>query len=432
MFIDESIITIKSGKGGDGAATFRREKFVQFGGPDGGDGGKGGDIIFIADPNINTLVDFKTVKIFQAEDGEKGSGARCNGAQGKDCIIKVPVGTMIRDFETDQLLVDLDMPNEKVVLLKGGDGGRGNIHFKSSVRKVPKIAESGREGMELKVKLELKLLADVALVGYPSVGKSSFINKVSAAKSKVAEYHFTTLKPKLGVVRMSDEESFVIADIPGLIEGAHEGVGLGDRFLKHIQRCKIIVHIVDISGIEGRNPVDDFDKINYELSKFSEKLIKKEQIVFCNKLDMVFDEKDEVIKSFEDSLSKRGINKENVLFGSILTGEGLKELLSKVWQLVRDTPREIIEEEADLDILLPDLVRKQDDWIVERLAEDVYEVRGQIVNNVLKKYVLIGEDGIIQFLQIMRKLGMEKILEQNGVVEGDTIIIAGYEFTYVI
>ena len=432
MFIDESIITIKSGKGGDGAATFRREKFVQFGGPDGGDGGKGGDIIFIADPNINTLVDFKTVKIFQAEDGEKGSGARCNGAQGKDCIIKVPVGTMIRDFETDQLLVDLDMPNEKVVLLKGGDGGRGNIHFKSSVRKVPKIAESGREGMELKVKLELKLLADVALVGYPSVGKSSFINKVSAAKSKVAEYHFTTLKPKLGVVKMSDEESFVIADIPGLIEGAHEGVGLGDRFLKHIQRCKIIVHIVDISGIEGRNPVDDFDKINYELSKFSEKLIKKEQIVFCNKLDMVFDEKDEVIKSFEDSLSKRGINKENILFGSILTGEGLKELLSKVWQLVRDTPREIIEEEADLDILLPDLVRKQDDWIVERLAEDVYEVRGQIVNNVLKKYVLIGEDGIIQFLQIMRKLGMEKILEQNGVVEGDTIIIAGYEFTYVI
>ena len=432
MFIDESIITIKSGKGGDGAATFRREKFVQFGGPDGGDGGKGGDIIFIADPNINTLVDFKTVKIFQAEDGEKGSGARCNGAQGKDCIIKVPVGTMIRDFETDQLLVDLDMPNEKVVLLKGGDGGRGNIHFKSSVRKVPKIAESGREGMELKVKLELKLLADVALVGYPSVGKSSFINKVSAAKSKVAEYHFTTLKPKLGVVRMSDEESFVIADVPGLIEGAHEGVGLGDRFLKHIQRCKIIVHIVDISGIEGRNPVDDFDKINYELSKFSEKLIKKEQIVFCNKLDMVFDEKDEVIKSFEDSLIKRGINKENILFGSILTGEGLKELLSKVWQLVRDTPREIIEEEADLDILLPDLVRKQDDWIVERLAEDVYEVRGQIVNNVLKKYVLIGEDGIIQFLQIMRKLGMEKILEQNGVVEGDTIIIAGYEFTYVI
>ena len=432
MFIDESIITIKSGKGGDGAATFRREKFVQFGGPDGGDGGKGGDIIFIADPNINTLVDFKTVKIFQAEDGEKGSGARCNGAQGKDCIIKVPVGTMIRDFETDQLLVDLDMPNEKVVLLKGGDGGRGNIHFKSSVRKVPKIAESGREGMELKVKLELKLLADVALVGYPSVGKSSFINKVSAAKSKVAEYHFTTLKPKLGVVKMSDEESFVIADIPGLIEGAHEGVGLGDRFLKHIQRCKIIVHIVDISGIEGRNPVDDFDKINYELSKFSEKLIKKEQIVFCNKLDMLFDEKDEVIKSFEDSLSKRGINKENILFGSILTGEGLKELLSKVWQLVRDTPREIIEEEADLDILLPDLVRKQDDWIVERLAEDVYEVRGQIVNNVLKKYVLIGEDGIIQFLQIMRKLGMEKILEQNGVVEGDTIIIAGYEFTYVI
>ncbi|ACZ00796.1 GTPase ObgE [Streptobacillus moniliformis] len=431
MFIDESIITIKSGKGGDGAATFRREKFVQFGGPDGGDGGKGGDIIFIADPNINTLVDFKTVKMFEAEDGQRGSGARCKGASGKNCIIKVPVGTMIRDYETDKLLVDLDIPNEEIVLLKGGDGGRGNIHFKSSIRKAPKIAESGREGMELKIKLELKLLADVALVGYPSVGKSSFINKVSAANSKVAEYHFTTLKPKLGVVRMSDEESFVIADIPGLIEGAHEGVGLGDRFLKHIQRCKTIVHIIDFSGIEGREPIEDFEKINNELFKFSERLSKKEQIVFANKLDMVFDDREDKIKEFKNELIKRGIREENIVFGSIITGENLKELLTLVWNLVKTTEREIIEEEPDLDLILPDLIKKQEDWIVEKLDEEVYELKGQIVDNVLRKYVLLGEDGIIQFLQIMRKLGMEKILEKHGVVEGDTIIIAGYEFTYV-
>lgn len=432
MFIDESVITVKSGKGGDGAATFRREKFVQFGGPDGGDGGKGGDVIFIADPNINTLVDFKTLKMFSAEDGENGSGARCKGAQGKDCIIKVPVGTMIRDFETNKLLLDLDEANKRVVFLQGGDGGKGNTHFKSSVRKAPKIAQSGRDGKEIKIKLELKLLADVALVGYPSVGKSSFINKVSAANSKVANYHFTTLKPKLGVVKISDEESFVIADIPGLIEGAHEGVGLGDRFLKHIQRCKIIVHIVDVSGIEGRDPLEDFKKINIELSKFSEILSRKKQIVFANKIDMIYEEKEKTLSKFKSEILKLGVEEGNIVFGSILTSEGLKELLNKVWNLVQITPRETIEEVEDLSIILPELVRKQNDWIVEKLDENVYEVKGQIVENVMNKYVLLGEEGIINFLQIMRKFGMESILEKYGVVNGDTIIIEGYEFEYVV
>ena len=286
--------------------------------------------------------------------------------------------------------------------------------------------------MELKVKLELKLLADVALVGYPSVGKSSFINKVSAAKSKVADYHFTTLKPKLGVVKVSDEESFVIADIPGLIEGAHEGVGLGDRFLKHIERCKLILHIVDISGFEGRDPIVDFEKINMELSKFSKKLSNKKQIVFANKIDNLYDGVEELKEKFEKEIVSHGIEKENIVFGSILTGENLKDLVSKIWKLVQEIPRDIIEEEANLDEVLPDLVKKQDDWIVKKLDDEVYEVKGQIVDNVLRKYVLIGEEGIIQFLQIMRKLGMEKVLEDNGVVEGDTIIIAGYEFTYVI
>ena len=427
MFIDESVITVISGKGGDGAATFRREKFVQFGGPDGGDGGKGGDVIFIADPNINTLVDFKGNKKFQAGDGTKGSAAMCTGKSGEDLIIKVPVGTMIRDFETDKLLLDMDIPNKEIVFLKGGDGGRGNIHFKSSIRKTPRIAESGREGTELKIKMELKLLADVALVGYPSVGKSSFINKVSAAKSKVASYHFTTLKPKLGVVRMGDEESFVIADIPGLIEGAHEGVGLGDRFLKHIERCKLIIHIVDISGIDGRDPKEDFLKINKELSNYSNKLSQKLQIVVANKIDMLYD--DEKYDEFEKFVKDQGV--EYVYPVSVLANEGLKPVLSKAWELVQEIPREELEEEYPVEELLKE-INKKEDWIITSPEEHVFIVDGRIVDDVLKKYVFIGEEGIINFLQVMRNLGMELELEKAGVEEGDLIIIAGHEFEYVI
>lgn len=427
MFIDESVITVISGRGGDGAATFRREKFVQFGGPDGGDGGKGGDIVFLTDPNINTLVDFKSSKKFQAGDGERGAAARSTGKSGNDLIIKVPVGTMIRDFETNRLLLDLDRPNEKVIFLKGGDGGRGNIHFKSSVRKAPRIAESGREGAELKIKLELKLLADAALVGYPSVGKSSFINKVSAANSKVASYHFTTLKPKLGVVRIGDEESFVIADVPGLIEGAHEGIGLGDRFLKHIERCKLIIHIVDISGIDGRSPEEDFLKINRELENYSEKLVKKPQIVVANKIDMLYD--DEKYDSFEKFVKDRGI--EYVYPVSVIANEGIKPVLMKAWELIKEIPCEELEEEYSVDELLREM-NKKDDWIINKLEDHVFEVDGRIVDDVLKKYVFTGDEGIINFLQVMRTLGMEVELENAGVEEGDMIIIAGYEFEYVI
>ena len=427
MFIDESVITVISGKGGDGAATFRREKFVQFGGPDGGDGGKGGDIIFIADPNINTLVDFKSSKKFQAGDGEKGASARSTGKSGNDLVIKVPVGTMVRDFETNRLLLDLDNPNEKVIFLKGGDGGRGNIHFKSSVRKTPRIAESGREGAELKIKLELKLLADAALVGYPSVGKSSFINKVSAANSKVASYHFTTLKPKLGVVRIDDEESFVIADVPGLIEGAHQGIGLGDRFLKHIERCKLIIHIVDISGIDGRSPEEDFLKINKELENYSEKLAGKPQIVVANKIDMLYDDK--VYDEFEKFVKKHNVK--YVYPISVIANEGIKSVLMKAWEMIKEIPREELEEEYSVDDLLREM-NKKDDWIIQKLEDHIFEVDGRIVDDVLKKYVFTGDEGIINFLQIMRTLGMEVQLENVGVEEGDIIIIAGYEFEYVL
>lgn len=427
MFIDESVITVISGNGGDGAATFRREKFVQFGGPDGGDGGKGGDIVFVADPNINTLVDFKSSRKFQAENGERGSSNRCRGKSGEDLIIKVPVGTMIRDFESGKLLLDLDNPNEKVIFLRGGDGGRGNIHFKSSVRKAPRIAESGREGVELKIKMELKLLADAALVGYPNVGKSSFINKVSAARSKVASYHFTTLKPKLGVVRMGDEESFVIADVPGLIEGAHEGVGLGDRFLKHIERCKLIIHIVDISGMDGREPEEDFLKINRELENYSQKLAKKPQIVVANKIDMLYDE--EKYEKFEKFVKSHGI--EYVYPVSVIANDGIKPVLQKTWELIQEIPREELEEEYPVEELLREN-NKKEPWIIKKVEEHVFEVDGRIVDDVLKKYVFTGDEGIISFLQMMRNLGMEVELEKAGVEEGDIIIIAGYEFEYII
>ncbi len=428
MFIDECKITVKSGNGGDGAATFRREKFVQFGGPNGGDGGKGGNVIFIADPNINTLVDYTNSKRLDAGNGEKGSQNLCTGKSGNDLILRVPVGTMIRDFQTGKLLLDLDSPNEEVVFLKGGDGGRGNTHFKTSVRKTPKIAESGREGIELKIKLELKLLADVALVGYPSVGKSSFINKVSAAKSKVASYQFTTLKPKLGVVRIDEAQSYVIADVPGLIEGAHEGVGLGDRFLKHIERCKIIIHIVDISGIDGRNPKEDYIKINEELKKYSEKLYNKKQIVVANKIDMLYE--DNTYEEFEQFVKSQGA--EYVYPISVIANEGLRPVILKAWELIQETPREELEEQISVEEILPEIYKRKEDWEIIQLDEDVYEVGGRIVEDVLKKYVFTGDEGVISYIQILRNLGMEQELEKANIKEGDTIIVAGYEFEYVI
>ncbi|WP_156286590.1 GTPase ObgE [Oceanivirga salmonicida] len=423
MFIDESVITIKSGDGGDGAATFRREKFVQFGGPDGGDGGKGGDIIIFADPNMNTLLNFKNIRRLEAQNGGRGSSARCTGRDGESVIIRVPVGTVIRDFETNKLLLDMNKPNEEKLLLKGGDGGRGNIHFKNSVRKAPRISESGRAGIELKVKLELKLLADVALVGYPSVGKSSFINKVSAAKSKVASYHFTTLRPKLGMVRVNDDDSFVIADIPGLIEGAHQGIGLGDKFLRHIERCRVIIHIVDISEIDGRNAIEDYYKINEELKNYSERLSKKPQIVVLNKIDMLYDESK--IEEFSKTIGQE------VLTMSVISNEGVKEVINKANTLLKNTSYEELEELKDLDEVLLEIIKTKEDWIIKEIEPNVFEVSGQVVDNVFNKYVFTGDDGIIQFLQVLRNVGMEKKLVEAGVKEGDTVVIEGYEFEYV-
>lgn len=427
MFIDEVVVNIKAGNGGDGAATFRREKCIQFGGPDGGDGGNGGDVIFVADSNINTLIDFKFKKIFKAENGGNGQKKQMHGKTGESLIIKVPVGTQVRDVETGKLLLDLDVLGETRMLLKGGRGGAGNVHFKNSIRKAPKIAGKGKEGAEIRVKLELKLIADVALVGYPSVGKSSFINKVSAANSKVGSYHFTTLEPKLGVVRLEEGKSFVIADIPGLIEGAHEGVGLGDKFLRHIERCKMIFHIVDVAGIEGRDPIEDYKKINEELTKFSGKLAKKQQIILANKVDLLWDmEKYEEFKNYVESQG-------DLVFPiSVILNEGIKEVIYKAWDIIQTIEREPLEEEADIKQVLREIKGHDEDYVIKEVEEGVYEVTGRIVDSVLAKYVITLEDeSIINFLHMMKSLGLEDAMRNAGIQDGDTVRIADVEFEYV-
>ncbi|MGL5123461.1 MAG: GTPase ObgE [Fusobacteriaceae bacterium] len=427
MFIDEVTVTIKAGNGGDGASTFRREKCIQFGGPDGGDGGNGGDVIFIADPNINTLIDFKYKKIFCAKNGANGAKKQMHGKTGENLIIRVPVGTQVRDTQTSKLLLDLDEVHAERILFKGGRGGDGNVHFKTATRKAPKIAGKGKEGAELTVKLELKLIADVALVGYPSVGKSSFINKVSAANSKVGSYHFTTLEPKLGVVRLEEGKSFVIADIPGLIEGAHEGVGLGHKFLRHIERCKMIYHIVDIASLDGRTPIEDYNKINTELSKFSEKLANKQQIILANKMDLLWDE--QIYEDFKHYVEGEG----NLVFPiSVVLNEGIKEVLFKSWDIIHSIKKETLELEHDIKEVLKEIRGHVEDYIIIQNEDGVFEISGRMVDSVLAKYVVtLEEESIIDFLHMMKSLGLEEAMIEAGIEDGDTVKIAGVEFEYL-
>ena len=427
MFIDEVIVTVKAGNGGDGSAAFRREKYIQFGGPDGGDGGNGGSVIFVADPNINTLIDFKYKKVFKAENGENGQKKQMYGKTGADLIIKVPVGTQVRDVETGKLLLDMNVPGEPRLLLKGGRGGAGNVHFKSATRKTPKIAGKGREGAEIKVKLELKLLADIALVGYPSVGKSSFINRVSAANSKVGSYHFTTLEPKLGVVRLEEGKSFVIADIPGLIEGAHEGIGLGDKFLRHIERCKMIFHLVDVAEIEGRDAIEDYEKINEELRKFSEKLSNKKQIVLANKMDLLWDM--DKYEKFKAHVEAQG---NEVYPISVILNEGIREVLFRSYDMLQKIEREPLEEEVNVNEVLKEIKGESEDFVITQDEEGTYVIEGRILDEVLAKYVItMDEDSIINFLHMMRSLGLEEAMRDAGIQDGDNVRIADVEFEYV-
>ena len=428
-FIDRVIIYVKGGKGGDGSASFRHEKYVPKGGPDGGDGGDGGFIFLRANPELSTLLTVSEKKKYIAQNGENGKGAKKHGKNGEDIVIDVPVGTVVKDLETDEIIADLDKPGMIVCVARGGRGGRGNVHFKSPTMRAPKIAERGSEGEERKLILELKLLADVALVGYPNVGKSSFISKVSNAKPKIASYPFTTLIPNLGVVEVENTQ-FVIADVPGLIKGAHEGAGLGNIFLRHVERCSVIIHVIDISGMEGRNPVDDYYNIRKELEFFSEDLAKKEEIIIANKIDLL-DEKE-----LEERVEKlRKTTGKEIFPTSTLTGQGLKEVIYKLYEIVKKSKKlvetsEIINER----IKRPKPVWKKlpERFMIEIVRDEDgdYVVSGTYVEEWAKRLNLNQKDGFRKFMELLNKNGLEEKLRKAGVKDGDTVWVAGRAFEY--
>ena len=422
MFTDYTKIIIKSGDGGNGAATFRREKYVAAGGPDGGDGGKGGDIYFQVDKDKNTLIDFRYNKKFKAKNGENGSGSNCNGKYGEDLYIKVPIGTIIRDAQTNKVIADLSKPNQIELVLKGGRGGRGNSHFKTSTRQAPRFSEDGDKGEEKEVILELKLLADVGLLGFPNVGKSTFLSKVTDARPKIANYHFTTLEPNLGVVKTKDGDGFVIADIPGIIEGASEGVGLGIQFLRHVERTRLLLHFIDVSGQEGRNPVQDYKTINDELKKYSEKLSTRKQIIVATKIDSMQD--DTKYKELEE-LAK----KENLEFYKIssVTGEGVQELIDHVSQLLKMLPKEeLIEAEEKMVYTLPD---KDKEWEAKRQG-NVFYVTGRAVDRLMGRINIEDNESMYYFHKCLKNIGIDDKLKELGICDGDTVYISDWELEW--
>jgi GTP-binding protein len=424
MFIDRAKIFVKSGDGGNGSISFRREKYVPLGGPDGGDGGKGGDVVLIADPNMTTLLDFTYKRKYAAEKGGNGAGSNCFGKHGETLYIKVPMGTIVRDTETNKIMADLSHPNETYVIARGGKGGRGNVRFATSTRQAPNFAEPGMPGEERNIELELKLLADVGLVGFPNVGKSTLLSVVSKAKPKIANYHFTTLKPNLGVVSVGGIQSFVMADIPGLIEGAAEGVGLGIDFLRHIERTRLLIHVVDISGIEERDPYEDFLKINEELKKYSVKLWDRPQIIAANKADLLYD--DSVFEEFKDKVQKLGYDKIFKISGA--TFEGVEDLLKEAGRMLSQIPvmeLEISEEEK--------YVPEEKKFTYEVRVEDgVYVVEGSFVDRLLASVNVNEPDSLKYFHKVLRNKGVLDELKEMGIEDGDMVRLNDFEFEYVM
>ena len=422
MFVDYTKIIIKSGDGGNGAKTFRREKYVAAGGPDGGDGGKGGDIYFEVDPDTNTLIDFRYNKKFKAEDGKNGSGGNCYGKSGDDLCIGVPKGTVVKDALTGKVIVDLSQDGQKELVLKGGKGGKGNSHFATSTRQAPNFAQEGEKGQEKEIILELKLLADVGLLGYPNVGKSTILSMVTSAKPKIANYEFTTINPNLGVVKTEYGESFVIADIPGIIEGASEGVGLGLRFLRHIERTRILLHIIDVSGASGRIPVQDYYTINEELKKYSEKLSKKPQILVANKIDAMQDETE------YNELEKLAEENNLELFKiSAATGQGLKELLNRVAEKLKELPKEELVETEERVVYT--LKEDKNEFDV-RIEDGVYVVDGPAIEKLLGRVNMEDNESLYYFQKSIKALGVEDRLKQMGIQEGDTVKFIIWEFEW--
>ncbi len=423
MFVDKAVIKIKAGNGGDGAVSFHREKYVAAGGPDGGNGGKGGDVIFVADSNISSLIDFKYKKKYVAQNGENGGRKCATGKSAEDLIVKVPKGTVVRENRTGRILADISTDEPKIVA-HGGKGGKGNMNFASSTRQIPKFSKPGFLGEEFEVTLELKLLADVGLVGYPNVGKSTLISVVSAAKPKIANYHFTTLTPVLGVVKVSEEKSFVMADIPGLIEGASDGVGLGHQFLRHVERCRLIVHVVDVSGIEGRDPIEDFETINRELENFDADLASRPQIVAANKSDMA---EESQIERFREYIEEKNIPFFKI---SAATSQGTKELIDAVSTML-DTLPPVKEYEAEpLTVEQQIEIQNEDKFTIEK-EDGVYYVESRIFEPIFRSIDLDDYSSLQYFQKVLKSSGIIKKLEEMGINEGDTVNILGFEFDYI-
>ncbi|OOP72790.1 GTPase ObgE [Clostridium beijerinckii] len=430
MFIDKAKVFVKSGKGGDGAISFRREKYVPLGGPDGGDGGKGGSIIFQVETGITTLMDFKYKKKFIADEGENGGGQKCYGKDGKDLYIKVPMGTIIREAESNKIIADLSHKGQELVLLRGGKGGKGNVKFATATKQAPHYAEPGMPGDELNIVLELKLLADVGLLGFPNVGKSTLLSMTTKAKPKIANYHFTTLKPNLGVVAVDGIDPFVMADIPGIIEGAAEGVGLGIQFLRHIERTRLLIHIVDISGVEGRDAFEDFVKINEELKKYSVKLWDRPQIVVANKADMLYDES--IFEDFKKKVQEMGFDK--VFKMSAATNEGVDAVMKEAARILKDIPVKELEISED-EMYIPEEKRFTYDITVEHNKEegyDVYIVEGTFVDRLLSAVNVNDADSLRYFHKVLRNKGIFDELREMGVKDGDMVRLNDFEFEYIL
>ena len=422
-FVDEVNISVQAGDGGDGCVSFHREKYVAAGGPDGGDGGRGGNIVFLVDDNLSTLIDFRYKRKYVAANGANGGPNNSFGKGADDLIIKVPRGTVVTDRQTGRLLADMS-GSEPVVIAKGGRGGRGNARFATATRQIPRFAKPGFKGQKLELKLELKLLADVGLVGFPNVGKSTLISVVSSAKPKIANYHFTTLTPVLGVVKVSEGNSFVMADIPGLIEGASDGIGLGHEFLKHVERCRLIIHVVDVSGSECRDPIEDFEVINRELRRFSEELASAPQLVAANKCDLASREQ---IERFKEYVASKGYQ---VFEISAATTQGTKELIAATANELSKLP--------PLKIYQPDPV---EEWRPEELARDrsfdvrvedgVYIVDADWLEGVLRMVDVDDYESLQHFQLVLRSTGIIDRLIELGIEDGDTVSVCGFEFDYV-
>ena len=427
MFADSAKIYIRSGKGGDGHVSFRRELYVAAGGPDGGDGGRGGDLIFEVDPGMNTLNDFRHIRKYVAGDGQPGGRRRCHGADGADLVVKVPEGTVVKEAETGKVIVDMSHDCKREVILKGGRGGKGNMNYATPTMQVPKYAQPGKPGRELNVILELKTIADVGLVGYPNVGKSTFLSRVSNAKPKIANYHFTTLQPMLGVVDLEGTDGFVIADIPGLIEGAADGIGLGHEFLRHIERTKVFIHMVDAASTEGRDPLNDINIINQELKKYSEELAARPQVIAANKTDVFYGtEEDTVISLLREEFEPKGIP---VFPISAVSGKGVKELLYHVKKMLDDIHEEptVFEREFVLD----EMDFADEPYTVEYDEKDnMYVVEGPRIERMLGYTNLDSEKGFQFFQKFLKTSGILEELERLGIEEGDTVRMYDLQFDY--